>query len=223
MLQISGLNKKYPTPTGNVTALNNVSLYIRKGEFVAIIGRSGAGKSTLLNMIAGLDKPDSGSILFDGTELVGLSDSRAAILRRRSIGVIYQFYNLIPELNVSENISLPSELDGHKPDTEQLAQILRDVGLEGRDKSFPDTLSGGQQQRVAIARALFNRPSLILADEPTGNLDSENSTGVIRLLQSLNRKQGLTVIVVTHNMEIANQAGRVITIENGTIIKDRRQ
>ena len=178
MLQIKNLHKKFNTLDGEIIALDNVSLNIKAGDFVAIVGKSGSGKTTLLNMIGGLDIPDSGSILFDGTDIAQLSNKNTAILRRQKIGVIYQFYNLIPELNIVENITLPTELDGGEIDKEWLAEILKIVGLNGREQAYPNTLSGGQQQRVAIARALFNKPLLILADEPTGNLDGENSAEV---------------------------------------------
>ena len=223
MLQIKNLQKKYFTLDGEITALNNVSLDIRKGEFVAIVGKSGSGKTTLLNMIGGLDIPDSGSIVFDGVDIVKLSSKKTAVLRRQKIGVIYQFYNLIPELNIIENITLPTELNGGKIDTEWLSEILTVVGLNDREQAYPNTLSGGQQQRVAIARALFNKPLLILADEPTGNLDSENSTEVLRLLKTMNEEHKITVLVVTHSETVAREAKRVITISNGNIVSDRRQ
>ena len=223
MLIIKHLNKKYSTVDGEIIALDDLSLQIKKGEFIAIIGKSGSGKTTLLNMIGGLDTPDQGSILFEGLDIVKLSPKKAALLRRRKVGVIYQFYNLIPELNVCENITLPTELDGGEIDAQWLAEILQMVGLNGREQSYPSALSGGQQQRVAIARALFNRPSIILADEPTGNLDSENSAEVLRLLKSMNEEHGITVLVVTHSDTVAQEAKRVITISNGRITEDRRQ
>ncbi len=222
MIRIYGLCKRYSTADGDIIALDNVSLHINHGDFAAIIGRSGSGKTTLLNMIAGLDVPDRGSIMFDGMDIAKLSAERTAILRRREIGVIYQFYNLIPELTVKENIFLPSELDGRETDPEKLTEILNTVGLGGRDNAYPGTLSGGEQQRVAIARALLGGPSLILADEPTGNLDGENSAEVIGLLRSLNEKRGVTVLMVTHNEEIARGAGRLITIAHGKITGDIR-
>lgn len=223
ILQIKNLQKKYFTLDGEITALNNVSLDIKAGDFVAIIGKSGSGKTTLLNMIGGLDIPGSGSIIFDGADIVKLSSKKTAVLRRQKIGVIYQFYNLIPELNIIENITLPTELDGGEIDTEWLYEILTVVGLNGREQAYPNTLSGGQQQRVAIARALFNKPLLILADEPTGNLDSENSTEVLRLLKTMNEDHGITVLVVTHSETVAREAKRVITISDGNIVSDRRQ
>lgn len=223
MLKIRNLNKKYFTVDGEIIALDNVSLQVNRGEYIAIVGKSGSGKTTLLNMIGGLDIPDSGSILFDGTDIVQLSNKNTSILRRQKIGVIYQFYNLIPELNIVENITLPTELDGGKIDKEWLAEILKIVGLNGREQAYPNTLSGGQQQRVAIARALFNKPLLVLADEPTGNLDGENSAEVLRLLKTMNEEHNITVLVVTHSDAVALEAKRVITISDGEIVSDRRQ
>ena len=188
-----------------------------------LYGGNGSGKSTLLNMIGGLDIPDSGSILLDGTNIVKLSNRQTAILRRQKIGIIYQFYNLIPELNVKENITLPTELDGGEIDAAWLTKILQTVGLDGRENAYPDTLSGGQQQRVAIARALFNKPLLLLADEPTGNLDAENSAEVLHLLDEMHRQLGLTILVVTHSDAVAGRADRVITISDGKVVDDRRQ
>ena len=223
MLKILNLTKKYSTLDGEIAALEGVSLTAADGEFIAIVGKSGSGKSTLLNMIGGLDIPDSGSILLDGTDIVKLSNRQTAMLRRQKIGIIYQFYNLIPELNVSENITLPTELDGGEIDREWLASILKTVGLDGRENAYPNTLSGGQQQRVAIARALYNKPSLILADEPTGNLDAENGDEIMRLLKDMNKESGATVLIVTHSESIAREAKRVITISDGKIESDRRQ
>ena len=223
MLKIRNLNKKYITVDGEIIALDNVSLQVDRGEYIAIVGKSGSGKTTLLNMIGGLDIPDSGSILFGETDIVRLSNKKTAVLRRQKIGVIYQFYNLIPELNIVENITLPTELDGGEIDNEWLAEILKIVGLNGREQAYPNTLSGGQQQRVAIARALFNKPLLILADEPTGNLDSENSDEVLRLLKAMNEEHKITVLIVTHSEAVAREAKRVITISDGVIVSDRRQ
>lgn len=223
MLKIRNLNKKYFTVDGEIIALDNVSLQVDRGEYIAIVGKSGSGKTTLLNMIGGLDIPDSGSIFFDGTDVVKLSNKKTAVLRRQKIGVIYQFYNLIPELNIVENITLPTELDGGEIDKAWLAEILKIVGLSGREQAYPNTLSGGQQQRVAIARALFNKPLLILADEPTGNLDSENSTEILRLLKTMNEEHKITVLIVTHSEAVAREAKRVITISDGVIVSDRRQ
>lgn len=223
MIHISNLNKRYFTVDGEITALDNVSLDIAGGEFIAIIGKSGSGKTTLLNMIAGLDNPDSGSILLNNADVTKMTGKQTAVLRRREIGVIYQFYNLIPELNVVENITLPTELDGSPIDSEWLAEILKIVGLSGRENAYPTALSGGQQQRAAIARALFGKPSLILADEPTGNLDNENSAEVMKLLKAMNEEYGITVLIVTHCDAVAEQARRVISIANGKITSDRRK
>jgi len=223
MIHISNLNKRYFSVDGEITALDNVSLDIAGGEFIAIIGKSGSGKTTLLNMIAGLDNPDSGSILLNNADVTKMTGKQTAVLRRREIGVIYQFYNLIPELNVVENITLPTELDGSPIDSEWLAEILKIVGLSGRENAYPTALSGGQQQRAAIARALFGKPSLILADEPTGNLDNENSAEVMKLLKTMNEEYGITVLIVTHSDAVAEQARRVISIADGKITSDRRK
>ena len=223
MLKINDLNKKYFTTDGDVVALDNVNLQVKKGDYIAIVGKSGSGKTTLLNMVGGLDIPDSGSIVFDGRDIVKLSNRKTAILRRQNIGIIYQFYNLIPELNIVENITLPTELDGGKVDRAWLKEILDIVGLTGRENAYPNTLSGGQQQRVAIARALFNKPMLILADEPTGNLDGENSAEIMRLLKTMNEVHGITVLVVTHSDAVANEAKRVIKMSDGKVVSDRRQ
>ena len=223
MLKIRNLNKKYLTVDGEIIALDNVSLQVERGEYIAIVGKSGSGKTTLLNMIGGLDIPNSGSIIFDGTDIVQLSNKNTAIMRREKIVVIYQFYNLIPELNIVENITLPTELDGGEIDKEWLAEILKIIGLNGREQAYPNTLSGGQQQRVAIARALFNKPLLILADEPTGNLDGENSAEVLRLLKTMNEEHNITILIVTHSDVVAREAKRVITISDGVIVSDRRQ
>lgn len=223
MLHIQNLRKTYPTADGEIVALDNLSLVVNGGDFVAVVGRSGSGKTTLLNMIAGLDTPDSGSVMFDGIDMVRLPPKRAALLRRKTIGVIYQFYNLIPELTLRENITLPTELDGREIDEERLNHILSVVGLKGREGAYPDALSGGQQQRVAIARALFGQPSLLLADEPTGNLDAENSREIMRLLTMMNQTYGITILMVTHSEEAAASAGRIITMADGRIIDDRRR
>lgn len=223
MLEIRNLNKKYMTADGEIVALDNVSLHVHHGDYIAIVGKSGSGKTTLLNMIGGLDIPDSGSILFDGADVAKFSNRKTAILRRQKIGVIYQFYNLIPELTVVENITLPTELDGGEIDEAWLEEILNVVGLSGRENAYPNTLSGGQQQRVAIARALFNKPLLILADEPTGNLDGQNSIEVLRLLKTMNEEHNITIMVVTHSDAVANEAKRVITISNGCVVSDRRK
>lgn len=215
MVEVKNISKKYKTQDGEIVALDEVSLRLAEGDFVAVVGRSGSGKTTLLNMLAGLDKPDHGVVFFDGVNITALSEEKRALLRRGRIGVIYQFYNLIPELNVRENILLPTELDGRTIDEEWLDTILRAVGMQGREHAYPNTLSGGQQQRVAIARALFSRPKLLLADEPTGNLDAENTREVLRLLRMMNEEYGVTLLVVTHSDEVAAIAKRKIIFEGG--------
>ena len=222
MIEIKDLCKRFSSPNGEIIALDNLSLKISDGEFVAFTGKSGAGKTTLLNMIGGLDKPDCGSVLIDGVDISRLSEKKKALLRRRKIGVIYQFYNLIPELTVCENITLPIELDGGKIDEAWLSELLCAVDLSERGGDYPDVLSGGQQQRAAIARAVFSLPSIILADEPTGNLDSENADQVLSLLKDMNEKYKITVLMVTHSAEAASYANRVIKIENGRICDDGR-
>lgn len=217
MIEIKRLSKKYKTPDGEIVALDNISLRLSDGDFVAVVGRSGSGKTTLLNMLAGLDKPDCGNVIFDGVDMTTLSEGKKALLRRGKIGVVYQFYNLIPELNVRENILLPTELDGRSIDEEWFDTILSAVGMQGRERAYPNTLSGGQQQRVAVARALFSRPRLLLADEPTGNLDAENTREVLRLLRMMNEEYGVTLLVVTHSDEVAAIAKRKITFEGGRI------
>ncbi len=223
LLQINGITKKYRTPDGEVTALNGASLSVSAGEFVAIVGKSGSGKTTLLNMIAGLDIPDAGQIILSGEDITKLNAKRSAELRRRKIGVIYQFYNLVPELNISDNITLPTELDGGAVDEGWLREILLKVGLSGREMSYPSALSGGEQQRVAIARAIFNKPILILADEPTGNLDSETGDEILELLKYMNEELGATLIVVTHSERVASAASRVVRVYNGRITDDGRR
>ncbi len=223
MICVEKLRKQFATLDGNITALDDVSFKVRDGEFVSIMGSSGSGKTTLLNMLGGLDTPDSGSILIDGEDITKIGEKKKALLRRRKIGVIYQFYNLISELNVRENITLPIELDGGEIDEIWLNEILETIGLSNRQNAYPDTLSGGQQQRVAIARALFVRPSLILADEPTGNLDADNSREVLRIIGEMNKKWQITIIAVTHSREVADAADRMITLENGKITGDRRK
>lgn len=223
MININGLSKKYTALQNDIIALDNVTLNIATGDFVAIIGESGSGKTTLLNMLSGLDTPDSGTVSIDGTVITRLSQNEAAKLRRQKIGVIYQFYNLVPELNMRDNITLPTELDKRRIDEERLAKIIEAVGLSGRELDFPTALSGGQQQRVAIARALYGNPSLILADEPTGNLDERNGDEILRLLYELNEKHGITVIVVTHSRTVAAAAKRIIRLECGKVVSDDRR
>ena len=219
MIKIRDLSKRYSTVDGDVIALDGVSLTIDSGDFVAVVGRSGSGKTTLLNMIAGLDTPDTGSIKIDGDEIAGASEDTLAAWRRSRIGVIYQFYNLIPELTISENITLPAELDRRDIDNEWLSEILTAVGLDDRKNAFPTSLSGGQQQRAAIARALYNKPSLILADEPTGNLDGENSADIMSRLMALN-ESGITLVVVTHSDEVSKHSKRIIRLADGRVVDD---
>ncbi|MCM3409601.1 ABC transporter ATP-binding protein [Metabacillus litoralis] len=220
ILQIENLSKVYGKGDTAVKALDNVSFSVKKGEFVAIIGPSGSGKSTLLHLLGGVDRPSSGKVLIDNTDIYSLNETQLAIFRRRQIGLIYQFYNLIPILTVEENITLPMLLDEHKVDPEHLKKIIGTLGLENRLNHLPNQLSGGQQQRVSIGRALISNPAIMLADEPTGNLDSKNSGEIIELLKMFNKTYNQTLIVITHDERIALQADRVISIEDGRIAKD---
>lgn len=220
ILQVKDLTKSYGKDHTIVTALNGVNLEIKKGEFVAIIGPSGSGKSTLMHLIGGIDRPTSGSVNIDGNEIYKSNESELAIFRRRNIGIIYQFYNLIPTLTAEENIMLPRLLDNRKPDNEKLQSILETIGLTDRAKHLPSQLSGGQQQRVSVGRALINDPALILADEPTGNLDSKSSNEIIDLLKLANKRYNQTLLMITHDEKIALQADRIITIRDGLIIRD---
>lgn len=220
ILRVENLTKTYGKGNTAVTALDNVSFSVNKGEFVAIIGPSGSGKSTLLHIIGGVDTPTSGKVFVDETDIYSLNESQLAIFRRRQIGLIYQFYNLIPVLNVKENITLPLLLDGRTTDEKHLDEIIGTLGLEGRLNHLPNQLSGGQQQRVSIGRALINNPSLVLADEPTGNLDSKNSEEIVNLLKLYNNMYKQTLILITHDERIALQANRIISIEDGKIAKD---
>ncbi len=222
ILRVENLNKVYGKGENEVRAVDNVSFQVEKGEFVAIIGSSGSGKSTLLHLIGGVDRPTSGKVYIDGKDIYQLSNDNLAIFRRRQIGLIYQFYNLIPILNVEENITLPCDLDEQKVNAEKLQDLLKTLGLEKRKKHLPNELSGGQQQRVSIGRAIINSPAIMLADEPTGNLDSKASEEIISLLKLSNKKYNQTVIVITHDEKIALEADRIITIEDGKIIKDER-
>ena len=219
-IKITDLTKKYDSFGTEITALGGVNLTFGDGELVAIIGESGSGKTTLLNQLCGMDVPDKGEIIIDGINLTRLSSNELCKMRRSKIGVVYQFYNLIPELNIRNNITLPVELDGGNVDEDELAEILKTVGLFGRERDFPSALSGGQQQRVAIERALFQRPSLILADEPTGNLDEKNSEDILGLLCKLNEEKKITVIIVTHSKVVADRAKRLISLKNGQVISD---
>ena len=222
ILRVENLNKTYGKGENQVKAVDNISFSVEKGEFVAIIGASGSGKSTLLHLIGGVDRPTSGKVFIDGKDIYTLNDDNLAIFRRRQIGLIYQFYNLIPVLNVTENITLPTRLDGREVNEQRLNDLLKTLGLEQRKNNLPNQLSGGQQQRVSIGRAMMNEPALMLADEPTGNLDSKASEEIISLLRLSNKKYNQTVIVITHDEKIALEADRVITIDDGKIIKDER-
>ena len=222
ILRVENLTKKYGKKDTEVVALDNVSFSVNKGEFVAIIGASGSGKSTLLHLIGGVDKPTSGKVHIDGTDIYSLSNDKLAIFRRRQVGLIYQFYNLIPILNVKENMTLPCDLDGQKPDEKYFNELIYILGLENRINHLPNQLSGGQQQRVSIGRAMMNHPSIVLADEPTGNLDSKASKEIIDLLKASNKKYKQTLIVITHDEKIALEADRIITIEDGRLIKDEK-
>lgn len=218
ILRAENLSKVYGKGENKVVALDNVSFSVEKGEFVAIVGASGSGKSTLLHLVGGVDRPTKGKVYINGKNIYEMNDDKLAIFRRRQIGLIYQFYNLIPILNVEENITLPLELDNRKADKKQLKQLLKLLGLEYRKDHLPNELSGGQQQRVSIGRALITNPAIILADEPTGNLDSKSSDEIVSLLKKSNKEYNQTIIMITHNMEIAQQADRIIQIEDGKII-----
>lgn len=221
ILKVENLSKVYGTGASKVVAIDNVSFSVEKGEFVSIVGASGSGKSTLLHLIGGVDRPTSGKVFINDEDIYKLNNDDLAIFRRRQIGLIYQFYNLIPILNVVENIALPLELDGRKPDKRDLNEMLELLGLENRKSHLPSQLSGGEQQRVSIGRALITRPSLILADEPTGNLDSKASEEIVNLLKKTNKKYNQTIIMITHNLEIAKMTDRIITIEDGRIVDDK--
>ena len=220
ILKIENLSKTYGKNEAKVDALKNINLSINKGEFVAIVGPSGSGKSTLLHLIGGVDKPSEGKVYINDVDIYNLKEKDLSIFRRRNVGLIYQFYNLIPVLSVKENILLPAELDNRKIDKEYLDDLLKTLGLKERENHLPNELSGGQQQRTSIGRALVNRPAIVLADEPTGNLDSKNSKEVIELLKLSVKKYKQTLVMITHDPSIALQADRVITIEDGTIKSD---
>ncbi len=222
ILEIKNLCKVYGTGETKVDALKNVSFDVEQGEFVAIVGPSGSGKSTLLHILGGVDSPTSGEVIISGTDISKLDETKLAIFRRRQIGLIYQFYNLIPILNVEENMTLPILLDGKMPDQAVLSDLVEKLGLSSRLMHLPNQLSGGQQQRVSIGRALMNHPALLLADEPTGNLDSENSKEIVSLLRKFNKENKQTVIIITHDERIALSADRVITIEDGRITRDSK-
>ena len=220
VLEVKELTKKYGQGESEVVALDHVSFSVERGEFVAIIGASGSGKSTLMNLIGGIDVPTSGSVKIDGHEISKMKEDELAIFRRRNLGIIYQFYNLIPTLTAEENIALPWKLDGRRENRKRLEEILQMLGLEQRAKHLPGQMSGGQQQRVSIGRAFINEPAFILADEPTGNLDSKTSREIIDILKLTNQKYNQTLLLVTHDEKIALQADRIITIGDGKIIKD---
>lgn len=221
ILKIENLSKIYGEGENTVKALDGVSFSVPKGQFVAIVGPSGSGKSTLLHILGGVDKPTSGKVYLDGQDVYAQNEDQLAIFRRRQVGLVYQFYNLIPVLNVAENITLPVLMDGKKVDKKYLEELIALLSLTGREKHLPNELSGGQQQRVSIGRALINNPAVMLADEPTGNLDSKNSHEIVELLKLSNKKYGQTLIVITHDESIALQADRIITINDGRIASDR--
>ena len=218
ILKVENLSKVYGKGTTKVTALDNVSFKVDKGEFVAIVGASGSGKSTLLHLIGGVDRPTSGKVYIDGKDIYKFNDDELAIFRRRQVGLIYQFYNLIPILNVEENITLPLNLDNREVNENKLNELIKLLGLENRRTHLPNELSGGQQQRTSIGRAMITNPAIILADEPTGNLDSKSSDEIVELLKKSNRDYKQTIIMITHNMEIAKVADRIIKIEDGKIV-----
>lgn len=222
ILKVENLTKIYGKGNTKVTALDNVTFSVEKGEFVAIVGASGSGKSTLLHILGGVDRPTSGKVIVDKEDVYKLNEANLAIFRRRQVGLIYQFYNLIPILNIEENITLPILLDGRKVDKEYLNELINILGLEKRLNHLPNELSGGEQQRVSIGRALMNRPAILLADEPTGNLDSKSSKEILELLKLSNKKYNQTIIMITHDNSLALNADRIITIKDGRIINDER-
>ena len=222
ILKIEHLSKIYGSGENQVRAVDDISFTVPKGEFLAIIGPSGSGKSTLLHILGGVDRPTSGKVWLNGQDVYAQNEDQLAIFRRRQVGLIYQFYNLIPVLNVVENMTLPMLMDGRKVDDSRLDELLETLNLKSKRKSLPNQLSGGQQQRVSIGRALMNAPSVVLADEPTGNLDSRNSQEIVELLKHSNREYGQTLIVITHDESIALQADRIIAIEDGRIVRDER-
>lgn len=220
ILKVDNLTKIYGKDTTKVVALDHISFSVEKGEFVAIVGASGSGKSTLLHLIGGVDRPSSGKVLIDGKDIFNFNDDKLAIFRRRQVGLIYQFYNLIPILNIEENITLPLSLDNREVDKEKLNDMLKLLGLQNRRTHLPNELSGGQQQRTSIGRALITNPTIILADKPTGNLDSKSSDEIVALLKKSNKELNQTIIMITHNMEIAKVADRIIKIEDGKIVEE---
>ncbi len=222
ILRLNHLTKVYGSGDTAVTALDDVCLTVEAGEFVAIVGSSGSGKSTMLHMIGGVDRPTSGTVYLNGQDVFARSDEQLAVFRRREVGLVYQFYNLVPVLDVVENMTLPVLLDGRPVNQKRLENMLRVLGLEGREHHLPNQLSGGQQQRVAVGRALMNSPAIVLADEPTGNLDTKNSAEIMALLRKSNAQLGQTLIVITHDEDIALSADRVVTIEDGRVASDVR-
>lgn len=222
ILKCEGVSKIYGEGDAQVKALDNVSFTVEKGEFVSIIGPSGSGKSTLLHILGGVDKPTAGKVFVDGTDMHALKEDKLAVFRRRQIGLVYQFYNLMPVLNIDENIALPHLLDGRELDQERLDQVVEHLGLTDRRKNLPNQLSGGQQQRVSIGRALYSRPTILLADEPTGNLDRKTGEEIIALLKESNKSQGQTLILITHDEGLAMQADRIISLEDGRIVKNEK-
>lgn len=223
ILTVKNLNKTYGKAANAVKACNNISFSVEKGEFLAIVGASGSGKSTLLHLLGGVDRPDSGEIIVDGQNISKLSSDELAVYRRRQVGLVYQFYNLIPTLTVEENISISKRLDGQTVTKEDMNEMLKILGLSERRNHLPNQLSGGEQQRTSIGRALINRPSILLADEPTGNLDSQASEEIVNLLKQYNKTYKQTIILITHNLEVANVADRIIEIEDGQIKSDFRK
>ena len=220
LIKVEDLCKIYNPGENEVRALDDISFSVPKGQFLAIIGPSGSGKSTLLHILGGVDRPTSGTVWVDGQDVYAQNEEQLAVFRRRQVGLVYQFYNLIPVLNVTENMTLPLRMDGRKVDPQRLAEMVEILGLQGRERHLPNQLSGGQQQRVSIGRALMNTPAVMLADEPTGNLDSKNSQEIVELLRLSNQKYGQTLIIITHDENIALQADRIIAIEDGRITRD---
>ena len=220
ILKVENLTKIYGKGEAKVTALDNVSFTVNKGEFVAIVGASGSGKSTLLHLIGGVDRPTSGTVYIDGKDIYKFNDDELAIFRRRQVGLIYQFYNLIPILNIEENITLPLSLDNRDVNKKKLDDLIKLLGLSDRRNHLPNELSGGQQQRTSIGRAMITSPAIILADEPTGNLDSKSSDEIVELLKKSNRDYNQTIVMITHNMDIAKEADRIIKIEDGKVVKE---
>lgn len=218
ILKVEHLVKQYGKGDNAVLAVNDISFSVEQGEFVAIVGSSGSGKSTLLHLLGGVDRPTSGKVYIQGEDIYSLNSDKIAIFRRRQVGLIYQFYNLIPILNVKENITLPCELDGRTPDKKELCDLINTLGLKDRVSHLPNQLSGGQQQRVSIGKALINHPAILLADEPTGNLDSRSSDEIVELLKLSNQKYNQTIVMITHNLEIAKIADRILRIEDGRLV-----